>query len=210
MRLSTKHLLAAHLTAIAITLLGTLTLSSGRLCWSSSTSTSTSSSGAALPAPAVGASRAATQLHDRQPPLRSSGCDAPSLGLRSRRWAPLALSACSPTMPTHWAPCLLGGRRDPALSQAEELVYPDFSIPEPGFVLAQHAAWWRARVAAQQAQQAQRARFELRGGRARYLGQHGQVLLLRNVSWGGCEGGMGLDPAAAEACSCQTSWFRQS
>lgn len=86
-------------------------------------------------------------------------------------------------MPTHWAPCLVGGRKDPALAQAEELVYPDFSIPEPRVVLEEHGAWWRAQVAAQRAQRAQR--FVLRGGRALYLGQHGQALLLRNVAFDG-------------------------
>ncbi|KAL4447836.1 hypothetical protein ABPG75_005055 [Micractinium tetrahymenae] len=189
-RLSTKHLLAVHLAAIALTLLGTLVITSGRLCRGSSSG----SDAATLAMPAVTASLAGPhrehQQHPPVPPPRSSGCDAPSLGLRSRRWAPLALSACSPTMPTHWAPCLVGGRKDPALSQAEELVYPDFSILEPAFALEEHAAWWRAQVVAQQAQQAQRgaqraqrARFALRGSRALYLGQHGQTLLLRNVAF---------------------------
>ena len=108
---------------------------------------------------------------------------APELGPRSRRWAPLVLSTCTPDMQRHWAPCLVGSAKDPGLAYGEEVIYPAFSIPEPGFVTEEHAQKWR-----EQAHFKAPERFVLRAvdaARKTYRGifaaQHGQNLVLKNV-----------------------------
>ena len=108
---------------------------------------------------------------------------APELGPRSRRWAPLVLSTCTPDMQRHWAPCLVGSAKDPGLAYGEEVIYPAFSIPEPGFVTEEHAQKWRDRAHVKAPE-----RFVLRavdGTRKTFRGifaaQHGQNLVLKNV-----------------------------
>ena len=81
-------------------------------------------------------------------------------------------------MPRHWAPCLVGASGSPALAYGEELVYPDISMPIPAFVTDEHKAFWLAHATA-----AAENRFVLVGERAHYLAQHGQTLVLRNVTF---------------------------
>ena len=120
--------------------------------------------------PQLGAAAAAavTAIHRKDPPL----------GPHSQCWAPLVLSRCTPDMPAHWAPCLVGGNKDSALVYGEELIYPDASIPIPGFLSEANKSFWleHAAVAAPN-------RFVLIGERAVYLSQHGQNLVFRNVSF---------------------------
>ncbi len=64
------------------------------------------------------------------------------MGLASSRWAPWVLPSCLPNMPSHWAPCRVGAAGEsPNLVYGEEIVYPDFSVPQPLFVKEEHAKW---------------------------------------------------------------------
>ena len=76
------------------------------------------------------------------------------------------------------------GKDNPSLAHGEELLYPPFSIPQPGFLTEEHAAWWRAVVPPYEPR-----RFWLREGRGVFPTQYGQNLVLRNVvyrraTWG--------------------------
>lgn len=53
------------------------------------------------PGPAAAAAAAGLQRTD------------PQLGERSQRWAPMVLNRCTPDMPRHYAPCLVGNAKDP-------------------------------------------------------------------------------------------------
>lgn len=67
---------------------------------------------------------------------------SPQLGERSARWAPFVVPTCAEGMPRHWAPCRVGAAGEPAeLVYGEEVVYPDFSIPEPIFMTEQDRQW---------------------------------------------------------------------
>lgn len=75
------------------------------------------------------------------------------------------------------APCLqVGSANNPTVAYGEEVIYPAFSIPQPGFLTPEHAEWWRSVVPPYEPH-----RFWLREGRGLYPAQHGQNLLLRNV-----------------------------
>jgi hypothetical protein len=55
----------------------------------------------------------------------------------------------------------------------EEIVYADFSVPQPLFLTEDHEKWWR--------RQEHPERYQLLKGRAHFRGQHGQNLVFTNV-----------------------------
>jgi hypothetical protein len=95
----------------------------------------------------------------------------------------MVLNRCTPDMPRHYAPCLVGSASDPHVAYAEELIYPDFSLREPHFLSEEHAAFWRSTVTGPGDYLLER--FTLWHGRAYYTGQRGQNIVLRNVSFHG-------------------------
>ena len=109
----------------------------------------------------------------------------PALGPRSQRWAPLVLTACAPEMPRHSAPCQVGTA--PGLVYAEELVYPPFTIPEPGFVNGSQAEVWRSRTQFMAGDHRYSLRPRTPEDRSVYRGhfptQYGQTLVFKNITW---------------------------
>lgn len=59
-----------------------------------------------------------------------------ALGLPSDAWRPIIFRSCLPGMPRSWGPCLPFSN----LQLGEELVYPDYRIKLPRYVLPKHEA----------------------------------------------------------------------
>lgn len=110
------------------------------------------------------------------------------------------LGMFSPTLAPRRSPAQVGTPNNPTLAYGEEVIYPAFSIPQPGFLTEEHAAWWRSVVPPYEPR-----RFWLREGRALYPAQHGQVLVMRNVSFKNVPA---TDSWAAGACMSQSTSHR--
>ena len=102
---------------------------------------------------------------------------SPVLGRRSARWAPLSITTCTNSTPRHWAPCLVGSKKDPGVAFGEELLYPHFSIPEPRFATPEHENIWREKVTASP------DRSILSTRRSYFMGQQGQTLIMKNAKF---------------------------
>lgn len=105
----------------------------------------------------------------------------------------MAIRDCQRLTPRSYAPCVALGLGLANGTYAEELVYPDFSIPIPAFLNNEHKDVWL-----QGAHRGlDRATYQDRDGeRLLYRGQHGQNF----VSWGGGTAALWLLTAGVSQC----------
>lgn len=87
-------------------------------------------------------------------------------------------TACLPGMPKYYAPCIEDA---PGLIGAEELIYPDFSIPLPVFVNSSQREEWFERHMAIFGDYG--FILDKDGDRGIFTSQHGQNLVFENAVW---------------------------
>jgi len=63
----------------------------------------------------------------------------------SSRWAPISMMDCKSWMPRHYAPCVRTAAKRVDVEFAEELVYADFELKEPGFDNISDRHDWRGK-----------------------------------------------------------------
>ncbi|KNC98351.1 uncharacterized protein SPPG_06060 [Spizellomyces punctatus DAOM BR117] len=114
-------------------------------------------------------------------------------GQESKKWAPYVYSSCDSTwMPAHFAPCIKERMNQgsscslnptaPCIAEAEELIFPDFEIREPGFHNATYRNYWVSSVTDPRRDFHGRMHW-VHNGWARYSGQFGQNFILTNAGY---------------------------
>lgn len=89
-------------------------------------------------------------------------------GYPSSAFAPMVVRDCTHLTPTWFAPCVAFRSPFSDRTYAEELIYPDFGLPQPVFVNAEHQAKWKAHLGSIDDRAVYRAGYLL------YKSQHGQ------------------------------------
>ena len=94
-----------------------------------------------------------------------------------RKYAPMRMHECTPSMPKHYAPCLALELRNAVAG--EELIYPSFTITEPIFAVSRSndsGNWW------DMAEDMLADRAYRRGKNLIYDEKHGQIIVSSCIS----------------------------